>query len=139
MVSAVLADKFGVIVLTNADDGDPGSYAKNVFDIIAPAIKKATAVTEKVPVADSSWTKYVGDYQWLDGSPMKVMLLNGELTLVDPAEDNPWEGRVSLEPVSEGVFKMKDKWQKGELIRFEMNEQGEVTRIIMPGYSLLRK
>jgi len=138
-VSAVPSDKFGVIVLTNADDGDPGSYAKNVFDIIAPAIKKTTAITEKAPVADSSWTKYVGDYQWLDGSPMKVMLLNGELNLVDPAEDNPWEGRVSLEPVSEGVFRMKDKWQKGELIRFEMNEQGEVTRIIMPGYSLLRK
>jgi hypothetical protein len=34
---------------------------------------------------------------------------------------------------------MKDQWQKGELIRFEMNEQGEVRRIIMPGYSLLRK
>jgi CubicO group peptidase (beta-lactamase class C family) len=138
-VSAVPSDKFGVIVLTNADDGDPRSYAKNVFDIIAPAIKKATAVTEKAPVADSFWTKYVGDYQWLDGSPMKVMLLNGELTLVDPAEDNPWGGRVGLEPVSEGVFKMKDQWQKGELIRFEMNEQGEVRRIIMPGYSLLRK
>jgi len=41
--------------------------------------------------------------------------------------------------VSEGIFKMKDRPQKGELIRFEMDESGEVTRIIMPGYSLLRK
>jgi len=70
---------------------------------------------------------------------MKVMLLSGELTLVDPTDDDPWDGRVRLEPVSEDVFKMKDQWQKGELIRFEMDEHGEVTRIIMPGYSLSRK
>jgi D-alanyl-D-alanine carboxypeptidase len=138
-VSAVPADKFGVIVLTNAEDGKPGSYARNAFAIIAPAVKKATAVTEEAPVADSSWIKYVGDYQWSDGSPVKVMILNGELTLVDPTEDNPWEGRIRLEPISEGVFKMKNQAQKGEQIRFEMDEYGKVTRIIMPGYSLLRK
>ena len=126
-------------MLTNAEDGNPGSYAKNVFAIIAPAVKKGTAVAEEALAADSSWTRYVGDYEWLDGSPMKVMLLDGELTLVDPAEDNPWEGRVRLEQVSEGVFKMKDQAQKGELIRFEMDEYGKVKRIIMPGYSLLRK
>jgi hypothetical protein len=138
-VSLVPADKFGVIVLTNAEDGDPRSYAKNVFAIIAPAVKKATAVTEEAAVADSSWKRYTGDYEWGDGSPMKVMLLDGELTLVDPTEDNPWDGRIRLEPVSEGVFRMKDQAQKGELIRFETDEYGEVVRIIMPGYSLMRK
>lgn len=138
-VSAVPADKFGVIVLTNAEDGNPGSYAKNAFAIIASGVKKATAVTEEAPVADSSWTKYVGDYEWGDSSPMKVMVLNGELTLVDPTEDDPWEGRIRLELVSEGVFRMKDQAQKGELIRFETDEYGEVRRIVMPGYSLLRK
>jgi len=138
-VSAVPVAKLGVIVLTNSEDGDPRSYAKNAFAILAPAVKKATTVTEEEPVADSSWIKYVGDYQWGDGSPMKVMLLNGELTLVDPTEDNPWDGRIRLQPVFEGVFKMKDQAQKGELIRFETDEYGEVTRIIMPGYSLFRK
>jgi len=111
----------------------------NVLAIVASAVKRATEVIEKESVADSSWTKYVGDYEWTNGSPMKVMLLDGELTLVDPTEGNPWDGRVPLEPVSGGVFKMKDKWQKGELIRFETDERGEVARIIMPGYSLLRK
>lgn len=138
-VSAGPADKFGVIVLTNAEDGDPPSYAKNAWAIIAPAIKKATAITEKAPVTDSSWNRYAGDYVWEDGSPIKVMILNGELTLVDPAEENPWDGRIRLEPVSEGVFKMIDPPQKGELIHFEMDNQGKITRIIMPGYSLLRK
>jgi len=138
-VSVVPADKFAVVVLTNAEDGNPSSYAKNAFAIIAPAVKKATAVTEEAPVSDSSWTRYTGHYEWSDGSPVEVMLLNGELTLVDPTEDNPWDGRIRLEPVSEGVFRMKDQAQKGELIRFEIDEKGEVTRIIMPGYSLLRK
>jgi hypothetical protein len=34
---------------------------------------------------------------------------------------------------------MIDQWQAGELIRFEENESGEITQIIMPGYSLKRK
>ena len=138
-VIAAPTEKFGVIVLTNAGDGIPWSYADQAWAIVAPAVKKATAVAEEAPVADSSWMKFVGDYEWFDGQTLKVMLLNSELTLVELASDDPWEDRIRLEPVSDGVFKMKDQWQKGELVRFEVDDSGEVTRLIMPGYSLLRQ
>jgi hypothetical protein len=89
-------------------------------------------------VADKSCHRYVGRYEWDDGAVARVMLLNGELVIVDPASDNPWDKRMRLEPVSEGVFKMKDPIQEGELVRFELDESGRVTRMIQPGYSLRR-
>jgi len=48
------------------------------------------------------------------------MLLNGELAIVDPTDDDPWEGRVTSEPVAPNVFRMKDGWQAGELKRFRV-------------------
>lgn len=137
-ISAAPADKFGVVVLTNADDGDPGEIAAQAWTIIAPMVKMVTEVKEEPQEADPSWTKFVGVYQWHDGSIIKVMLLNNELALVDPASDTPWEDRVRLEYVADNTFKMLNQWQEGESIHFEENKSGEVTRIIMPGYSLLK-
>ena len=137
-ITAVPEDKFGVIVLVNAGDGAPSTIAGQAWDIMAPAVKKAMAKDEEPPVADPAWERFVGTYEWFDGSVMRVMLLNGRLTLVDPASSSPWEDRVRLEPVSDGLFKMLDPSQEGETVRFDENEAGEVTRIIMPGYSLKR-
>lgn len=67
------------------------------------------------------------------------MILNGELTLVDPSSDSPWENRIRLEPVSAGVFKMLNQSQEGETVRFEEDKSGKVTRMIMPGYSSVRR
>lgn len=138
-ISAAPAEKFGVVVLINAGDGAPGEIAAQAWTIVAPMVKKATEAKEEPQKADPSWTKFVGIYEWFDGYVTEVMLLNNELSLVDPASDNPWKDRIRLEPVSDGIFKMLDQWQEGELIRFEENESGEVRRIVMPGYSLQRK
>lgn len=37
------ADKIAVIVLTNANDGDPSRYVKRAFQWVAPAILKVAA------------------------------------------------------------------------------------------------
>jgi CubicO group peptidase (beta-lactamase class C family) len=137
-ITTVTDEKFGVIVLVNAGDGAPSAIAGRAWDIVAPAVKKAMAGEGKPPKADPAWEKFVGTYEWFDGSVMKVMLLNGRLTLVDPASPSPWEDRVRLDPVSEGVFRMMDPSQEGETVRFDESEAGEITRIIMPGYSLKR-
>jgi hypothetical protein len=34
---------------------------------------------------------------------------------------------------------MKDQWKKGETVRFERNKEGVIDRIVLPGYSLMRK
>jgi CubicO group peptidase (beta-lactamase class C family) len=48
-------EKIAVIVLTNADDGNPGYYIKQAFNWVAPAIKKATAPSPKVAPVDPDW------------------------------------------------------------------------------------
>ena len=124
------------MVLTNADDGLPGEIAAQAWAIVAPMVKKAGEVKKEPQEAGPSWTRFIGVYQWDDGSILRVMLLHNELALVDPASNNPWEDRVRLEHVTGNTFKMLDQRQEGEAIHFQENESGEITRIIMPGYSL---
>ena len=45
---------------------------------------------------------------------------------------------MTLEPVSENVFRMKDGDQAGETVTFTVDPSGRVTRFEAPGYYLLR-
>jgi CubicO group peptidase (beta-lactamase class C family) len=58
------ADKLAVIVLTNANDGEPGRYVDQAFTLLTPAVAKATAASKPTSTPDSSWEKYVGTYTW---------------------------------------------------------------------------
>ena len=137
-ISAAPADKFGVVVLTNAGDGSPGKFAKQAWQLVAPAVKRAAEIEEKPNIVNPSWTKYVGTYEWSDGSTSRLMLLNNELCFVFPESDSPMKDRLKLEFIKENTFKMIDKAQEGELIRFEMNDDGGVSRVIFPGYSAIK-
>ncbi len=70
---------------------------------------------------------------------MLVMLLDGELCIVDPSEDDPWESRVRLEPVAADTFRMKTGSQQGELIQFTLDASGNVVRLSEPGDYMLRQ
>ncbi len=69
------------------------------------------------------------------------MVLDDELCIVDPSDDDPWEGRVRLEPVAGApdTFRMKSGSQQGELIRFGLDAQGNVVRMSEPGDYMLRQ
>ncbi len=139
MISAAPAEKFGVIVLTNADDGKPDLYVEKAWSIVAPAVKKAMAAAGKKPVADPTWSRYAGDYEWVDGTTSKVLLLSDGLVLLDMSADDPWADRIRLEPVSPGVFRLKGGSQQDELVRFESDAAGKVVRLREPGYSARRR
>ena len=138
-ITMIPAEKFGVIVLTNAEDGRPSLYANQAIAIVAPAIAKAAAAAAGTvaPKADPAWQKYVGLYTWEDEA-IHVAILDGKLSLFDTSDDNPWESKVTLEPVSENVFRMKDGDQAGETVTFTVDPSGRVTRFEAPGYYLLR-
>ena len=68
-----------------------------------------------------------------------VMVLDGELCIVDPSDDDPWEERVRLEPVGPDTFRMKSGSQQGELIQFTLDAQGNVVRMSEPGDYMLRQ
>ncbi len=137
-ISLLPAEKFGVIVLTNAADGSPSRYVNAAYKIVAPAIAKAVGKTEEARKTDPAWSRFVGSYGWEDDVAL-VMVLDGELCIVDPSDDDPWEGRVRLEPVAPNTFRMKSGSQQGELIQFTLDASGKVTRMSEPGDYMLRQ
>ena len=141
-VSFVPGEKFGVIVLTNAEDGRPGLYVNQAYAIVAPAIAKAVqiAAQAKAPSPDTSWEKYVGVYAWED-EEVHVAILDGKLTMFDPSDDNPWTSRVTLQPVKaqDGVFKQVGGDAAGETVTFVTDASGKVTRYEAPGYYMARR
>ncbi len=129
------AQKLGVIVLTNAEDGDPFRYIDQAFVLLNPAVAKAVAPPDTPKVADAAWQQYVGRYAW-KFSEMQIQILNGELTLIVPEADNPWDSRMILKPVRLNTFRMVAPGFTygpiGELLTFEMDEKGKVVRVRTP-------
>ena len=137
-VSFVPGEKFGVIVLTNSEDGRPGLYVNQAYAIVAPAIAKAAAAQAKTPAPDPAWQKYTGVYTWED-EEVHVAILDGRLTMFDPSEDNPWASKVVLEPVKPGVFKQVGGDAAGETVTFVTDGSGKVTRYEAPGYYMVKQ
>ncbi len=132
------AQKFAVIVLTNANDGEPLQYVNQAFQLVGPAVAKAAEAPKKAATPDPAWDLYVGTYTWKN-SDVEIMVLNGELTMFVPEAENPWESRVTLTPAGRHTFKMKGGSSSGELLRFELDDQGRVTRLIAGSYYRLHK
>ena len=134
------AEKFGVIVLTNSEDGRPALYLNQAYAIVAPAIAKAVAAEAKPGTANPAWEKYVGVYTWED-EEVHVAILDGKLTMFDPSDDNPWTSRVTLEPMKDGaagVFRQVGGDATGETVAFVTDASGKVTRYDAPGYYMVR-
>lgn len=136
------AEKLGVIVLTNANDGNPQLYLDKVFEIVGPAIGAATALPEKPAAPDPSWETYVGTYSWKH-SDVQILILKGELTMIIPEADNPWETRVKLEPAGEHTFRaVPNQWSyslNGETIKFEIDANGRALRVGTANFYWVRK
>ncbi len=135
------ADKVGVIVLTNADDGNPLQYMMKAFDWIVPPLVQAAAKAARSEAGPSTQelARYTGKYRnaWGD---TQILLLDGKLVAIDPSLPDPKAAMSTLKPVSEHTFRMEatnNFAADGELATFEFEENGTVRRIKMgAGYSL---
>lgn len=136
------ADKLAVIVLTNASDGDSGRYIDQAFAIVTPAVSQASAPPKAIPAPDPAWEKYVGTYAWDQNYHefARVLILNGELTLIFPEDEDPWASRVRLIPVGAHRFQMVRQGEShGEMVEFEFDLGGRVTRLKLTGEYWLRQ
>ena len=125
------ADKVGAIVLTNADDGMPLLYIDKIFQWIVPAILKAAAPTPAAETETANWQPYVGRYRnpWGDS---QVLIYNGELVIIYPADPEPLASMTKLKPVAAHTFRMESKDRfgaQGELAHFVLDETGHVTSL----------
>jgi hypothetical protein len=120
----------GVVVFTSADDGNPNRYLRKAFEWVAPAIARAATPEKPRPTADPTWTKYVGTYR-SRGGDSKVLVMNGQLWLISPMDENPAESKSVLVPAGEHTFRIEGTGggPHGELARFELDASGKVTRL----------
>jgi len=125
-----LDGKVAVIVLTNADDGNPGALATELMNTVGMAVAKAASKPTAVPTWDPSWSRFAGLYRGRGGDS-RVVELNKKLVVISSASanlDNP----VQLEPLGDGRFRYVAPvggGPVGEIVRF-VEENGRVTRMI---------
>ena len=123
-------ERIGVVVFTNGGDGNPNRYVRKAYEWVAPAILKVVKGDARLKKADPSWTRYTGTYRSRGGDRL-VMILDDQLVLLSPMSDDPTASKGILVPVEEHIFRLKATGggPHGELVRFTLDESGNVTRI----------
>ena len=142
-IEFVPALRLGVIVLTNADDGNPASYVDYALQLLAPIAAKA--IVRPVAPLPATAASYVGRYRSQNGTTtMLVGMLDGRLSLVAPDAANPYTTRVILEPTSDSrTFVMRSTGTFaydafGELLTFDVAPDGQVTGYHTPNLRFSR-
>ncbi|HET7341695.1 MAG TPA: serine hydrolase [Methylomirabilota bacterium] len=124
------AERIAVIVLTNADDGNPTLAVDRAFAWVAPAIGKA-APAAPAPALPPGAERYAGRYRnaWRD---VQVLVVDGRLAYLDPSQPDPMLQVAWLHPVAEHAFRVETKdgfGVNGELVVFELGADGRVARV----------
>ena len=122
--------KVGVIVLSNADDGNPGAIATQLMNTVGEAVAKASTPAPLTTMKwDPSWSRFAGLYRGRGGES-QVIELNQQLVIINPSAanlDNP----IRLEPIGNGQFRYVAPvggGPVGEIVRF-VEEGGRVVRM----------
>ena len=124
-------DKMAAVVLTNSDDGNPLLVMDKVFEWVVPAIAKAAAPRPKVMEAKERWQRYAGKYRNVWGDT-QVLIQNGGLVMLDPSMPDPALGLSKLVPIDGSSFRLETEanfGNDGEVVVFETDERGDVSRI----------
>jgi hypothetical protein len=125
-----LDGKIGVIVLTNADDGNPAGIATELMNTVGQAVAKASATTLPAVTWDPSWSRFAGLYRGRGGDS-HVVEMNQRLVIINPAGAN-LDTPIRLEPMGDGQFRYvapTGGGPVGEIVRF-VEENGRVVRMI---------
>jgi CubicO group peptidase (beta-lactamase class C family) len=125
------ADKVGVIVLTNSDDGDPLGFTDKLFQWVVTAVAHASQAKPTPKQPNPTWEKYVGKYRDLWGD-VQILNQNGELIAIDPSLPDPMLAFTRLVPIGEHTFRMESDngfMAPGEVAIFHLDEGGTAVRL----------
>ncbi len=132
--------RLGVVVLTNSDEGGPGSYVRQAVAMLWPAIEAATSAPDLPETAAPAppvltvgeLERYAGAYHNPWGEVTEVLAFEGRLVMWDhgyPPSSDPLGGLTDLLPVGEHTFRQSDESGNGEPVIFEMRDDGGVARL----------
>lgn len=123
--------KVAVIVLTNADDANPGGIATQLMNTVGEAVAKAAApkAAPSTTTWDPSWSRFAGLYRGRGGES-QVIELDKRLVIISPNAPN-LDNPTRLEPLGDGRFRFTAPTgggPVGEIVRF-VEENGRVVRM----------
>jgi D-alanyl-D-alanine carboxypeptidase len=125
------ADKVAMIVMINADDGEPRLFIEKAFDWVAPVLVRVATPSPPPVAPDPAWRHYLGRYRNAFGDA-EVLVLNGRLTWIGPNLPDPTVAPAILVPAGEHRFRIETKdgmALAGEHVVFELDANGRVTRV----------
>ena len=123
IVILVPSRRLGVAVLVNTNT-DVESLAHLVLDILLPVFDRMDArnhVSPLVPL-QPDWERYVGTYVGRFAT-MRIQIRNGQFV----GGLTPEADEITLVPAQERSFWMQGGFLNGELLTFEVDQQGAVT------------
>ena len=126
-----VADKVAMIVMINADDGEPRPIIEKAFEWVTPALVRAASPPAAPATPDPSWACYLGRYRNAHGDA-QVLVMNGQLTWIGPNLPDPMLAPATLVPAGEHTFRIETKDAMalpGEHIVFELGADGRVARV----------
>ena len=125
-----LNGKVGVIVLTNAQDGDAGGIATQLMNTVGEAVAKAAGTAPEKVKWNPAWSRFAGLYRGRGGDS-HVVELKEKLVIINPDAPN-LDNPIELEPLGDGTFRYVAAvggGPVGEIVRF-VEENGQVVRMI---------
>lgn len=121
-----LTHGLGVVVLTNAMDGEPERWAEEALAMMRLARNAAPASGEE----GGRWAHLAGCFRWLDWA-LRTVPLGDALYLVDPTAESPAASARRLEPVGEHLFRTTGP--APETVRLVV-EDGRPVRLERPNF-----
>ena len=120
--------RVAAIVMINATGVNPNLFTSRAHQIVGGALKAAVESPGKGRSPDPSLQKYVGIYRSVWGEEAAV-IRKGELALLSLPGGDPLGSLSQLKKHGKHTFRrvLADK-ELGEVIRFELDEQGRVTK-----------
>jgi hypothetical protein len=125
-----LNGKVGVIVLTNAQDGDAGGIATQLMNTVGEAVAKAARTSGEKVKWNPAWSRFAGLYRGRGGDS-HVVELDEKLVVINPDAPN-LDNPIELEPLGDGTFRFVAPvggGPVGEVVRF-VEENGQVIRMV---------
>jgi hypothetical protein len=139
-------DRLAIVVLLNVDDGEPGRFARQLYDLAGADIVRAAAVASPPaggapqpqappaaapPVPAVDLARFEGAYRSNhSASDIYVAPYGNELMAIDLFTDAPAGEITRLRHVGGNVFRrVRDNDALAEEVRFDVDAQGRATRI----------
>ena len=118
--------KLGVVVMANASGVNTGRYAKLIYDIVSPTLKKSDA-----DPAAANLAMYAGSYDAFPWDGESVIVVWGDgLATVDLPTTEPMKTLDRLRKTGDHTFRrVRSDGTLGETFRFEMGPDGKAAKV----------